>query len=402
MAGIILLLGSMTAIGAISGDIYLPAMPAIARDLQCSNALVQVTVAATLLGGAIGQLLIGPISDMLGRRSPAMVGIAIHIVASGAVLFAPNIWVLLALRCLQGIGNASGQVIATSVVRDLYQGSKAARLMSQLVLLIGVAPLFAPTLGSWLSYQFGWRSNFTFLTLIGLALEIAMAVKLEDTLAPESRAHGRLTSVFSSFKVLARDRRFLALAAIPGLGQSVMMTWVSSSSFLLLEHYKVSTWAYPLLFACGGICSVAGAQLNAHLVKLRSPAIPLRAATPLSFLFSLVALVLALTHTGGLFGLLLPLWAIIFCDGMVMANATALAMTRHGEIAGAAAALIGTAQTLSTGVVVTIVSFVGGTQIVMTTVIACCLGLIMAILLGGTTVYRRRFPQDASGPHPKN
>jgi DHA1 family bicyclomycin/chloramphenicol resistance-like MFS transporter len=391
VAGTILLLGSMTAIGAIAGDIYLPAMPEMARDLAAPNSLVQATVAATLFGGAIGQLLIGPLSDKLGRRRPALAGIALHIIASVAIMFSPNIGILLALRVVQGIGNAGGQVVAASVVRDLYTGSQAARLMSQLMLVIGVAPLFAPSLGAWLTAQFGWHSNFGFLALIGLILEIAMALKLADTLDDANRQTGRLRDSFRSFRVLARDRRFVALGVVPGLGMAVMMTWVSTSSFLLLDHYKVSTWAYPLLFALGGLTSTAGAQVNAHLVRHRSPAIMLRLALPCALVLAIVALGFMLAGWGGLAGLLVPLFAILFLGSMGPPNAMALAMTRHGEIAGAAAALIGTAQTMTSGLVIVLVSWLGGTQLVLTATIVGCLGLATSILALGTPIYRERF-----------
>jgi DHA1 family bicyclomycin/chloramphenicol resistance-like MFS transporter len=393
MAGLILLLGSMTALGAVSNDIYLPSLPTIARDLATTDALVKDTIALTMLGGAVGQLVIGALSDLVGRRVPVLVGVGLHILASVAIVFTPNVGVLLAMRFIQGVGNAAAQVIALAVIRDLYTGSKAARLMSQLMLIVGAAPLFAPAIGSWLAHQWTWHANFIFLAAVGLVLEIFMAFKLADTLDPRLRGEVRFGPVFRGYWSLLRDRPFMAFAVVPGLAGSVMSVWIVSAPFLLLEDYRLSAAQFPIVFAAGGLCMVIGAQVNAHVVRLRSPAILLRVALPIALGLAVVALGVSLGHWGGLMALLVPLFGILFVNGMGPANASALAMSMHGEVAGSAAALIGAIQTATGATVTIIVGAVGGGQVGMAATILVVVVLAQVILAGGTGIYRGRFPQ---------
>jgi DHA1 family bicyclomycin/chloramphenicol resistance-like MFS transporter len=391
-AGLVALLGSMTALGAVAGDIYLPSLPAIADHFAVSDGGAQATVSLTLLGGAVGQMVIGPISDVVGRRRPVLAGLALHVIASIGIVLTPTLGLLLALRFCQGIGNAAAAVVALAVVRDLYTGSKAARLISQLMLVIGAAPLLAPSLGAVIAHWAGWRATFWFLAAFGLGLAALVYWRLPDTLPPAQRGVRSPGALIRGYRGLVRDRRFLALALIPGLGQSALMAWVVSSPFVVMEVYRLPEPAFPAIFAAGGICLVAGAQVNAGFVRRVGPRRLLGLALPVSLAVSVGLLGVSAARIGGLGALIGPMFVVLFLAGMVAPNASALAMSRHGDAAGSAAALIGTVQTAMAAGITGLVSAIGGGQMGLAIVVAASLSVAMAVAAGAGRVYRRQGP----------
>jgi DHA1 family bicyclomycin/chloramphenicol resistance-like MFS transporter len=389
---LVIMLGSMTALGAVSGDIYLPSLPQIAQDFHASDGAAQATVTATMLGGAVGQLVIGPISDVIGRRRPVLIGLAVHVVASIVIALTPSLGLLLGLRFFQGVGNAAAAVVALAVIRDLYTGAAAARLISQLMLVIGVAPLLAPSLGSLIAHGFGWRATFLFLALFGAGLGVFVYTKLPNTLRPEDRGTGSAAALVRGYRTLLGDRRFCALALLPGLSQAATMAWVVASPFLIMGTYRVSPAVYPVIFAAGGIFLVGGAQINAALVRRAGPRRLLAFALAASLIGAYVLTGFSVANVGGLVGLLVPLFAIFAVTGMGPANASALAMSRHGRVAGSAAALIGTIQAVTGAAVTALVGAIGGGQIGMALVIAGALTTSQIIALAAGGVYGRQPP----------
>ncbi|MDR2381876.1 MAG: multidrug effflux MFS transporter [Bifidobacteriaceae bacterium] len=390
-AGLIGLLGSMAALGAVAGDIYLPSMPDIAADLGASRAWVQTTVTATLAGGALGQLVIGPLSDRYGRRIPVLAGIVLHVVASIGIVFTPSILVLIGLRVAQGVGNASAQVVAMAMVRDLHAGSKAAKLLSQLVLVIGVAPMLAPTLGAALAGLGTWRYTFVFLAAFGVGLGAFIYWRVPDTRPPAVRAAATgLGQAFAAYWVLLRDYRFMGFALIPGLAMSAMMAWVLSSSFLVQVEYGQSAAMFSLIFALCGLFMVGGAQANAALVYRFQPERLLVFVLPIELGLAGAGLGLAIAGVGGLWPMVAGVAALLFTNGFVPGNATALALTRHGEAAGAASALIGCVQSACSAGVMGILSWMGDTQRDMTAVQTAVLAVALVIVLVGGRVARHR------------
>ncbi|MDR1798447.1 MAG: Bcr/CflA family efflux MFS transporter, partial [Bifidobacteriaceae bacterium] len=331
--GLIILLGCMCALGAVSVDIYLPSLPDVATDLNTSAATAQLTITASLVGGGIGQLLVGPLSDLYGRRIPVLIGLLFHVAASIGISLSHSITLLIGLRVVMGVANTSAAVVSTAVVRDLYSGSQAARLLSQLMLVIGVAPLFAPAAGTWLAaVGGGWRFVFVCLAGLGAALWLLVLLRLPDTRPPAVRAGAKsLRQVFGSFgRILKTDRGFLPLAVFPPVGNGVLMSWVIFSPFLVREVYGLQAWHFAVVFAGGGTALVLGAQLNAALVRRFRPVVLLRSAVPVQVLIAGAMLALALLAVGGLPGLLTTMFAILFLGGLTSSNATALAISRHG------------------------------------------------------------------------
>ncbi|MGN8246618.1 multidrug effflux MFS transporter [Cellulomonas soli] len=385
----VLLLGSMCALPAISTDIYLPSLPEVARDLHTSSTAAQLTMTGMLIGAAVGQLVVGPLSDRFGRRRPVLVGVAAHIVTSLLCMVAPTIGLLIGLRTAQGFFNASASVVAMAVIRDRFVGSTASRLLSRLMLVIGVAPLFAPSIGGLIAGQAGWRAVFGALALFGAGLWVVVWRRLPETLPVANRRHGGLRTALGGYGRLVRDRHFVALALLPSLGVAVLMSYVVASPFVLREGYGLSSAQFSVLFAVNGLGLVGGAQVNAALVRRVSPIRIVRVVQPLSVTLTLVLLLLALTGAGGLPALLVVLWAILALVNFVPPNASALALSRHGQIAGTAAAFIGALQAGVSGVISPLSGLLGGDAVAMALVMVVAAAAGLLVLALATPAYRR-------------
>ncbi|PVU83633.1 Bcr/CflA family drug resistance efflux transporter [Cellulomonas sp. WB94] len=384
----VLLLGSMAALPAVSTDIYLPSLPDVARDLGTGTAAVQLTMTGMMIGGAVGQLVIGPMSDRFGRRRPVLVGIALHVLTSLLCAIAPGILPLVALRVAQGFFNASASVVAMAVIRDRFVGSDASRLLSRLMLVIGVAPLFAPSIGGLIAGQVGWRGVFVALGVFGVGLWVVVWRRLPETLPGERRRDGGLSSALAGYRTLLRDRHFLALAILPGLGAAGLMSYVVGSPFVLREGYGLSANQFALLFAVNGLGLVGGAQVNAWLVRRYAPIRIIRVIVPVSLALGLVLLGIGATGAGGLPALLVVLWLALALVNVTPPNASALALGRHGEMAGTAAAFIGGTQALVSGTVAPLVGVLGGTTVAMTGVMAGASLAALLVLALATPAYR--------------
>lgn len=384
----VLLLGVMTALPAVTTDIYLPSLPDVARELHTSAAAAQLTMTAMLIGGAVGQLVIGPLSDRFGRRKPVLVGVALHVVTSLLCALAPAIIPLIALRTVQGFFNASASVVAMAVIRDRFVGPDASRLLSRLMLVIGVAPLFAPSVGGLIAGEFGWRGVFVALAVYGAALWVVVLLRLPETL-PAARRIASTGGAWRGYGVLLRDRHFVALSVLPGLGQAVLMSYVVGSPFVLREGFGLSANQFALVFAVNGIGLVAGAQVNAALVRKFAPIQIIRTALPVSFTFTVLLVVLAATGAGGLPAILVALFLIMSLCSFTPPNASAIALSRHGERAGTAAAFIGALQAGVAGVVSPVVGLLGEDALAMSTVMAGAAAAALLVLALATPAYRR-------------
>ncbi len=386
--GLVVLLGSMAALGAINTDLYLPSLPQVASDLGSTDSAAQLTITVVLVGMALGQLVVGPLSDRYGRRPPVVAGFALFAAASLLCAVAPSLPVLVGLRFLQGLGVSAGAVTGMAVVRDLFTGPAAARLMSRLVLVIGVAPLFAPTLGGALAGVAGWRAVFVVLALAGVVLLLTVRRRLPETRPGGGTGAGRgardtLGQALRTYARLVRDRRFVGFALLPGLAMSVIVCYVSVSPFVFQEVHGLSTTQFSLLFALNGIALVGGTQLNAALVGRFTPLGLLRVGVPVTAALALVLLGVVLTGAGGFAGLLVVLWFLLGSGGLVSPNAVTCALAEHGRTAGSAAALVTAAQFGLGGAVGTVAGALGGDERAMAVVmvgaaLAACCSLLVA------------------------
>ncbi|GAA2873339.1 Bcr/CflA family drug resistance efflux transporter [Actinoplanes cyaneus] len=394
---IVLVLGFLTALGPLTIDMYLPALPAITGNFGVTAAAVQLTLTGTLVGLALGQLIIGPLSDAVGRRVPLIAGVAVHLIASVLCVVAPNLAVLGSLRVLQGLGAAAAAVVAMAVVRDLFTGFAAAKLLSRLMLVVGVAPILAPTIGGQTLQFTSWRGVFVVLAVAAAAILTATALVLPETLAPQNRRSGGIAGTVRDYGRLLGDRVYVGLILVAGLAMAALFAYVSGSSYVLQEGFGLSEQQFAYVFAGGAVGLIGATQLNVRLLRRWMPQQILAGSLVLGLAFGSVLLLLAATGVGGLVGILIPLWLVLAMVGLAMPNAPALALSRHGEAAGTAAALLGAVQFGVGALAAPLVGVLGVGAVAMAVVVFA--GMLAATLVCFLVVRPHRLPAEhAAGP----
>lgn len=378
---LVLVLGALIALGPLTIDMYLPALPTITEDLLTTSATVQLTLTGTLVGLALGQLVVGPLSDAYGRKGPMLAGIATHVTASLLIVVAPTITVLGALRVLQGAGAAAGAVVALAIVRDLYTGRAAGVMLSRLILVMGAAPVIAPTLGGELLRFTSWRGVFAALAIYGLVL-IPIAYRLlPETLPPTRRRPARVRATLHTYRELLSDRTFVGLILVAGLAMAGLFGYISGSSFVFQEQFGLDEQAFGLLFGAGAFWLIGATQLNAYLLRRFEPRQLLLGAVLGGTASGLLLVTVAIAGVGGLVGIVVPLWLTLFAAGLALPNAPALALSRHGEAAGTAAALLGATQFGVGALVSPMVGVLGNDAVAMGVVVAGGMGLALTVLV---------------------
>jgi DHA1 family bicyclomycin/chloramphenicol resistance-like MFS transporter len=337
----VLVLGALTALGPFTIDLYLPAFPALEAELGVNAAAIQITLTGTMIGFGLGQLIVGPWSDKVGRRLPLMLSTALHIAASVAAALAPDITWLIVFRLLQGFGAAAGGVVAMAMVRDLFGGKPLVRMLSRLALVNGLAPVLAPVIGSQLLQVMDWRGVFWVLAGYGIVVVLAVAFLIVETL-PESRRHiAGHSSVGQRYRALFRDRVYLGAALIGGMTFTGLFSYLSTSSFLFQQVYAFSPQEYGLLFAVNSLGVVAGVQVSSRLIRGPVPPQYVLAGTTLIHLAMAIAIVVLDGAGAGFWGTAIPLWIYIAACGFTFPAVQVLALANHGAEAGTAASLLG-------------------------------------------------------------
>jgi len=363
------ILGSLSAFGSLSIDMYLPAFPALSADLRAGPSAVQLTLTTCVIGLALGQLIAGPLSDTFGRRRPLLVGLAVYTVLSAACIVAPSVYVLAALRFAQGLGGSAGLVIAVAAVRDRYAGTAMARFLSTLTLVTGLAPILAPVVGGQLLRLMSWRGVFVVLTGIGAVLFVVCLRWFEESLPLERRKPGGLLDTLRAFGRLLADRSFTGYALAGGFGFAAMFAYISGSSFVLQDIFRLSPQTYGLVFGGNALGLVTVGQCNRWLVD-RFP--PRRVLTVglVTALCGAVLLLAAVVWHLGLTLLLLGLFVVVASIGVITPNARALAMVGYPNLAGTASALLGVLLFAIGGFVAPLIGIGGtGTAVPMAVVI---------------------------------
>jgi DHA1 family bicyclomycin/chloramphenicol resistance-like MFS transporter len=353
-SSLIVLLGGITAFGPLSIDMYLPGMPAIARDLAASEGAVQLTLASYFAGITVAQLAYGPIVDHWGRRRTLLAGLVIYVVASVGCALAPTAHALIGLRFAQALGGAAGMVVPRAVVRDLWSGRDAARVLSLLMLVMGAAPVLAPSLGGVLVELAGWRSVFAALAGFGLLALVAAARGLPETGQPVVTT-GHLAG---RYWALLRHRGFLGYAMTGGLGGAALFAYIAGSPFVLMELCGLSPRAYAIAFGMNAVGYIGGAQVNRRLLARHAPRALLDRAVIVSLLAGAVTVALAVTGPA-LVPLLVTLFVFVASLGFIGPNATALALDDQAARAGLASAMLGTLQFAAAALVAAAVSAAG-------------------------------------------
>ncbi|MEO6941386.1 MAG: multidrug effflux MFS transporter [Terrimesophilobacter sp.] len=354
----VLVLGALTALGPFTVDLYLPAFPALEHELGVSSALIQLTLTATAVGFGLGQLVVGPWSDRVGRRLPLILATALHVVASFAVALAPDIVWLGLFRVLQGVGAAAGGVVAMAMVRDLFGGFPLVRMLSRLSLVNGLAPILAPVIGSQLLRILDWRGIFYFLAAYGILVVIATSLFIVETLPAARRIDTGHTTVWERYRSIFSDRIFVGVAVISGMTFSGLFAYLSASSFLFQQVYGLSPQEFGILFAVNSIGVVAGVQISARIAKYVGPQWILSVSTVVLFLSAMAIVVLDLLHLG-LMAILIPLWFFITACGFGFPMVQVLALVNHPKEAGTAASVLGALNFGFAGAISPIVGVLG-------------------------------------------
>jgi DHA1 family bicyclomycin/chloramphenicol resistance-like MFS transporter len=374
---LILLLGVMVALGPLTIDMYLPALPNIADDYGVSSSVVQLTLTGTLAGLGLGQLIVGPLSDSLGRRRPLMAGIVLHMVASVLCLFAPNIALLGVARGLQGMGAAAAMVVAFAIVGDLFAESAAATVISRLMLVLGVAPVLAPSLGAAVLLKASWHWVFAVLVVIAGALLLLAAMALPETLAVSHRRPLKVRGIAATYVEVLRDVRFVVLVLVAALGMSGLFAYISGAAFVLQDRFGLDQQAFALVFGAGAVALIGATQFNVVLLRRFAPQTIALWALAAASAAGVVFVGLSVAHVGGLLGFVLPVWAILGAMGLVIPNAPAVALSRHPEAAGTAAAVLGAAQFGLGAAIAPLVGVLGNDEFALALVMT--VGMVIAL-----------------------
>ncbi|PBB95433.1 multidrug effflux MFS transporter [Mesorhizobium sp. WSM3862] len=391
---IAVVLGLLSAIGPFAIDMYLPALPSIGADLKAGTAAVQMSLLIFFLSMGFGQIVVGPISDMVGRKLPLYVGLALFMVGGVGSAMAPNIEWLIAFRFLQGLGASAGMAVPRAIVRDLHTGNEAAKLMSLLMLVFSVSPILAPLTGSQIIESFGWRAVFWTVTGAAALATILLATSLKETRSAEERANSSFGTALAGYRYLISDRNFLGLTAIAGFGIASFFVYLSSSSFILIDHYGLSPSVYSVFFSINAVAFIGMSQLTGMLADRfgLKPVVWVAVtgyATVMVALFAIMAsgvdrldVMAALLFVG--YGFL----------GLVIPTTSVLAMEEHGEIAGTASALMGTLHFAIGALAMGVAGlFFDGTPLPMVAGITLC--AVISFMLAKLTLGRAREAVEA-------
>jgi DHA1 family bicyclomycin/chloramphenicol resistance-like MFS transporter len=370
-------LGVLSAFGPLSIDMYLPGLPAIAREFATDTAAVQQTLAVFFLGLSLGQLFFGPIGDQLGRRRPLLIGCALYALASIGCALTPSLGSLVALRFVQALGGCAGVVISRSVVRDLFDQRESARMYSFLMLVMGLAPITAPLIGGQILIAFGWRAIFLTLSGFGLLCLLLVFFTLPETLPVERRVlrtpRAGLGDALRTYATILVDGRFMGYALAGGLASGAMFAYIAGSPFVFIELNGVPPERFGLLFGANAVGLIAASQINRWLLARYPGAQILTLALAFMAASGLLLLGITATGIGGFPGMLAALFFCVASIGFVGPNATAAAMAPYGQRAGSAAALLGAVQFAcgaASGALVSVLD--NGTALPMVGTIALC------------------------------
>ena len=386
----VLILGALSAFGPLAIDFYLPAFPAMAQAFATDEKHVQTTLAAYFLGLSIGQLAYGPVADRFGRRKPLLFGVTLFTLASLACAYAPNLDTLVLARFVQALGGCAGMVLSRAIVTDKCDPVASAKVFSQLMLVMGLAPILAPMLGGVLVNLAGWQSIFLVLSLFSAACLLAVSLGLPESL-PADMPRQPLSGALRQYLRLLNDRVFLGHALTGGIAIAGMFAYIAGSPFVFIKLYGVPAEHYGWLFGTNAAGFILVAQVNARLLAKRGPAFLLVRAVWMYLAAGLLLLGVAALRPSQLWPLLVPLFVCIASLGCIIPNASACAMSGQGARAGSASALMGCLQfSVAAGAAALVGLLHDGSAVPMTLVISLCGALVVSVALLTRRLQARR------------
>ena len=342
---LVLLLGVLSAFGPFVVDLYLPSLPQLASFFETSASMTQLTLTTAMIGLAVGQLLLGPLSDKFGRKIPLIISLVIYIISTVLIVYAPNIESMIVLRVIQGLSSAGSVVISRAIATDLYRGREMTRFFGLLMTINGIAPIISPILGSLLLEYISWKGVFVFLALIGLVV-LFFCFRLKESLSVENRLQGSIFATFSTFGVIIKNRLFMSYVGIESFLLGAMFAYIAASPFILQSFYGLSAFIFSLCFGANGAALVIGANIGGKLPNRQALAI------------GVLAFVVAALYTIAVL-IIQPYWlfveigffAMLLLMGITFPAISTLAMESERQYAGSASALLGFAPFFLGGIV---------------------------------------------------
>ena len=335
-----LLLGSLGLLGPFTIDTYLPSFPTIVKDYHTTASLVQISLTSCLLGLGLGQLIIGPMSDVKGRRKPLLFFIILYLLASLTCAIAPNIYFLIGSRLVQGFAAAGGLVISRAIVRDLFSGRELTKFFTMMVLVGNLGPIVAPIAGGGILAFTNWHGVFVALACLGAVLLFTVSLKLEETLPVENRVPSNLPQILKNFGSLFRDRTFLGYALTQGFTTAGIFAYVSGIPFVYQNIYGVTPQQFSFLFGVNGLALIIGSQLVGRLADIIPERTFLKIGLAIST-FAGASLLIALFLKAPLLTVAIPIFFFVGSISIIGTTCFALAIETQGHIAGSASALLG-------------------------------------------------------------
>lgn len=338
------LLALLTALGPLSIDMYLPALPQMANDFGVSTQMMSNTLPAYFLGLAVGQLIYGPVSDRIGRKKPLYFGLSLYILASVICYLSQDEWSLIAARILQALGGCVGVVIARAAIRDKLDMQASAQAFSSMMIVMGIAPIIAPTLGAWVLNFFSWHAIFGFLAIIGAVSLVCVHLFFKETLPEERRLDLNLIQAMRLYGVVLRDKSFLMPMLIGCFSGGILFCYINSSASVLIEHFAMSQQAFAYAFGFNAFGIMLLSTMNNRLVGHVSVFSRLLIGLTIQLLGVILLLSIAILELNALLWVLIGLFMTVAGIGFTGPNAMAIAMSHQGERAGTASALMGSMQ----------------------------------------------------------
>ena len=342
---LVLLLGVLSAFGPFVVDLYLPSLPQLASFFETSASMTQLTLTTAMIGLAVGQLLLGPLSDKFGRKIPLIISLVIYIISTVLIVYAPNIESMIVLRVIQGLSSAGSVVISRAVATDLYRGREMTRFFGLLMTINGSAPIISPILGSLLLEYISWKGVFVFLALIGVIV-LLFCFRLKESLSIENRLQGSIFATFSTFGVIIKNRLFMSYVGIESFLLGAMFAYIAASPFILQSFYGLSAFIFSLCFGANGAALVIGANIGGKLPNRQALAIGVLAFV-VAALYTIAVLII---QPHWLF-VEIGFFAMLLLMGITFPAISTLAMESERQYAGSASALLGFAPFFLGGIV---------------------------------------------------
>jgi len=381
--GLVILLGSLTALGPLAIDMYLPSLPAIGAALRADPSQTQATVATFLAGMAIGQLLYGPASDRLGRRGPILFGVAVFVLASVGCAMAQTVDQLLIGRFVQALGACAGGVVVRAVVRDQFSHTDTARVLSLMMLIMGLAPILAPMLGGVLLRLGDWSWNFWFMAAAGIAIGVAAVLRLKESRSEATAIQASQENPLQSYLAVLREKRLVGYTLAGALNGATLFTYIATSPDLMMGTYRIPVGVFPFVFSLNAVAVIGSSQLNRLALRTLTTDQVLTRASTVSLVAGLLLVLAAVTGIGGAWTVLPLIFLLLGSYGFMAGNTTAGALSVDPLRSGATSALLGAASFAAGAVASSLAGLFhdGSARPMALVMLACLLGSVASLRL---------------------